>query len=390
MSAQPAPRLWTWPFIAICLAHFALSFAFHASMPVFPLLLRDRFDLAGAALGVVVAMYTTSAIMTRPPTGFLLDRFGRRIVYLPAYGAFALVYFLYPLAVGPASVGLIRFLHGALWGVTMGAAATAAVDLLPDQRRGEGIGYFGLGMILSMAAGPAAGMALVEARGFDFLFRASAALTLAGFALACFLPFPAVPRRNQRFSPGRLLEKTSLPASLATLIFCVPYGAVMNFTSLFARSVPGAFAGTFFLFLALGTGITRFFAGRAFDAKGPGLIMHGAYVLLFAGCVLKALASGPVVFYAAALCLGMGYGIAVPVIQAMVNALVPPERRGAANATMMTAFDLGICVGLVIVSHIQSTFGWTATYALLAGCVAASWLYFVRRAAPLFAQAPKF
>lgn len=385
MTTQQKPRLWTRPFIQICMAHFALSFAFYASMPVFPLLLQDRFNLAGVALGVIVAAYTASAIMTRPPTGFLLDRFGRRIVYLPAYGLFALVYFLYSSATGPLSVGLARLLHGALWGVTMGAAATAAVDLLPEERRGEGIGYFGLGMILSMAAGPSVGITVAETYGFDALFSASAVLTLGGFALACTLPFPAIPKRAQRFSLLTLLERTSLPASFAVVIFCIPYGAIMNYTSLFARSIPGAFAGTFFFCLAVGTALTRLFSGRVFDKSGPGAVMHLAYLLLILGCVLNVAAVSPVFFYAGGFSLGLGYGIAVPVIQAMVNSLIPPERRGAANATMMTAFDLGICIGLVFLSHFQAGFGWPATYALLAGCMACSWLVFMRLALPAYA-----
>lgn len=384
MAVKDKPRLWTRPFILICLAHFALSFAFHASMPVFPLLLQDRFDLAGAALGLVVATYTASAIMTRPPTGFLLDRFGRGIVYLPAYALFAVVYFLYPLAGGPVSVGLARFVHGALWGVTVGAAATVAVDLLPEARRGEGIGYFGLGMILSMAAGPSAGIWLAGTHGFDFLFRASAVLTLLGFVIACLVPFPDVPKRLQPFSPLGLFERTSLPTSLAVVIFCIPYGAIMNYSSLFARAIPGAFAGTFFLCLALGTGLTRLFAGRIFDRSGPGPVMRIAYLLLILGCLCNVTASRPALFYAAGLCLGMGYGIAVPVIQAMVNSLVPPQRRGAANATMMTAFDLGICIGLITLSRFQASFGWSATHGLLCACMVLSWLVFARVAMPAY------
>ena len=353
-------------------------------MPVFPLFLQDRFNLAGMALGIIVAAYTASAIMTRPPTGFLLDRFGRKIIYLPAYGVFALVYFFYPMTVGPVSVGLVRLFHGALWGVAMGAAATAAVDLLPEQRRGEGIGYFGLGMILSMAAGPTAGISLAEAYGFDFLFHASAFLTLGGFLLACFLPFPTIPKRMQPFSPLALLEPTSIPTSLAVVIFCIPYGAIMNYTSLFARTIPGALAGIFFLCLAVGTALTRLFAGRIFDKAGPGPIMNAAYALLLLGCALNVVAVKPIFFYAAGLCLGMGYGIAVPVIQAMVNALVPPERRGAANATMMTAFDLGICIGLVFLSSFQVIFGWPTTFVLLVGCMVCSWWVFNHRAMPAY------
>ena len=52
----------------------------------------------------------------------------------------------------------------------------------------------------------------------------------------------------------------------------------------------------------------------------------------------------------------------------MVNALAGPERRGAANATFMTAFDLGICIGIVLIGHVQKEFGWGASHGIEIGC----------------------
>ena len=376
-----ADRLWTRDFTLIWIAHFLMSLAFHATMPVFPMLLQDRFGLAGIMLGVAAASYTLSAILLRPPSGYWLDRFGRRNVYLPAYGCFALIYLLYPLATGTGSIILVRFLHGAVWGAVMGSANTTAVDLLPAKRRGEGIGYFGLSMICSMAAGPGIGLFIVEQYSFDVLFQGACLLTLVGFLLACFLRFPAIPKNSRSFTLAALFERTSLPASLAVVLFCIPFGAVNNYSALFSRSIPGASSGVFFLFLACGTGVTRLFSGQIFDRGGPARIMRYAYALLLVGCSLM-IASGllPVwgatCFSAAGLCIGMGFGIAVPVIQAMINALVPPERRGAANSTMMTAFDLGICCGLMATSHIYAQAGLAVTYMVLSACICLSALVF--------------
>ena len=384
-------RLWTRDFILIWAVHFILSLAFHATMPAFPLLLQDRFGLSGLAMGAAAASYTLSAIMTRPPSGYCLDRFGRRVLYIPSYCLFALVYCLYPLATDAVSVTLIRFSHGAVWGTVMGAANTAAVDLLPSGRQGEGIGYFGLAMILSMAAGPGIGLWALETFGFDVLFNGAALLTLAGFAFALRLRFPVIPRSRQALSLASVFERTSLPASLAVLIFCIPYGAVNNYSGLFARSIPGASTGVFFLLLAVGTGVTRLFSGYVFDRGGPGLIMRYAYAILLAGCLLMVLAGlspgfGAYCFNAAGLFIGLGYGIAVPVVQAMINALVPAERRGAANSTMMTAFDFGICLGLLTTSSLHWQAGVSGTYAALAGCICVSALIFFLAVLPRYSR----
>lgn len=56
----------------------------------------------------------------------------------------------------------------------------------------------------------------------------------------------------------------------------------------------------------------------------------------------------PAGFFLAAALLGIGFGLVVPAGQAMVINQVPPHRRGAANATLMTAFDLGIGLRAVL------------------------------------------
>ena len=53
----------------------------------------------------------------------------------------------------PAVFGL-RFLHGAIFGVTSTAAAAVAALVLPLSRKGEGIGYFALSTNLAMVVGP--------------------------------------------------------------------------------------------------------------------------------------------------------------------------------------------------------------------------------------------
>ena len=368
--------LWTLSFTLIFVAHLMMTVGFYATMPVYSLFLEDRFHLEGLVLGVAVACYTATAILARLPAGYCLDKYGRRRIYLGSYLGFGLVYFLYPLAGDVVTVSLARVLHGALWGVTMGAATTAVVDVLPPLRRGEGIGYFGLAMILGMSGGPALGTIVAETFGYNPLFVGVGILTLAGFGVLTLVRFPDVPRTVRPFSPDALLEKSSLPASLATLVFCIPYGVIMNYTGTIARGIPGASAGAFFLMLALGTALSRLRAGAVFDRSGPGGVMVPGYLFLISGYAVLSCAGGAVPFMLGALLLGLGYGTAVPVMQALVNAIVPPERRGAANATFMTAFDLGICIGLLSMSHIAVRYGWSATYAVLAGCGLVSALIF--------------
>ena len=375
LSQSPAP-IWTKDFLLFCFANLLNSIAFYCSMPVFPLLVSDSFGLTGIALGLVVGMYTISAILTRPPTGYALDTIGRRPVLFVGALFFSSMYFFYPHASSAIMIALIRFCHGALWGVTMGSINTAIIDILPASRRGEGIGYFGLTMIFGMALGPALGAFVQEHYGFTILFNLAGIITCLGFACVLFVKFPHIPKRNHPLSLSVLFEKTSFPISLTIFFMTVPYGTIMNFTASYARTIPEAQLPHFFLALAVGTAVARFMAGRIFDRSGPSRIMHGCFASLAAALIMLALSPTATLFPLAGFIYGIGFGIGVPVCQAMINALVPAQRRGSANATFMTAFDCGIFIGLLLTSALQEQFGWGGAYVSLAGAILISGLVF--------------
>lgn len=370
--------IWTKNFLLICLANLLNSVGFYASMPVFPLLVQDSYGTTGLALGFIVGTYTVSAILTRPPAGYALDRFGRQKILYAGAIFFCCMYFLYPHAPSVSGLTLIRFLHGALWGVTMNAINTVVIDLLPAQRRGEGIGYFGLTMICGMALGPAIGTHVQDVYGFTMLFYLSGCITCLGFACIMFVRIPVVPLRHQPLRLDVLFEKTSLPISLTVLFMCIPYGTIMNFISIFARTIPDAQVPHFFLALALGTAIARIAAGRVFDRSGPSRVMMVSYTCLFAALCLLGLLPHSSTLPVAGFIYGLGFGISLPIFQAMINTLVPPHKRGAANATFMTSFDLGIFLGLLITSTLQTHLGWPGTYLSLAGSILISAFIFIQ------------
>ncbi len=333
-------------------------------------------------MGLVVAAYTASAILTRPIIGYVVDRLGRKAVYIPSYFLFGVLFFFYPFAGAIVALAALRLTHGVLWGSMMGAANTLAVDLIPAQRRGEGIGMFGLTMNLGMALGPAIGVVIAESHGYDGLFFASGAMVMGGFILALLVKAPPVPLEKQPFAFRNLLEKTSLPVSLVTVVMCIPFGVMTNYMVMYATDELNVSAGPFFLLLAVGMGISRIMAGKTFDRQGPAVAMIRGFVVLIIAILLMLFTRHGLFFYASAFLLGLGYGITSPVCQAMVNILAPAERRGAANATFMTAFDLGICIGLVLIGYVQEHWGWGVSHVIELGCFVLAALLFWKHCLP--------
>lgn len=351
-------KLWTKDFTLLCVAQCALTLTFYATMPILPLFLEQDLGLTGLVMGLVTACYTITATLIRPFAGYIIDRMGRMTVLLPSYLGFALLFLCYPLVASVLFIAFLRLSHGLVWGTYMGAANTLAVDLVPPTRRGEGIGYFGLVMSLTMALGPALGVGLSEHMGYDALFLISGVFLGIMFLLTLKIHAPKVELVRKPFAWSALLEKTSMPLSAVTVFLYFAYGPLVNYTTMYAVSEVHASAGLFFILLAAGMAMARVFAGRSYDKHGPVAVMVVSFLLLLVGYGLQALTRSPAGFYAAALVIGVGFGIVMPVSMAMINDLVGPERRGAANATLMTALDIGICLSIVVVGHFQAVMGW--------------------------------
>ena len=362
--------LWTKDFILICIAQLAVSTSFFATSTVLPIFLEAHLGVAGLLLGLTVACYTITSVLFRPFVGYLLDHWGRKSIYLPSYFLFGLLFFFYPFVGALAGMILLRLAHGIFWGASLASAGTVVVDLTPVSRRGEGLGFCGLTASVGMALGPALGVMVIENFGYKQLFVGCSVFLLVFFLFTLTLKIPKLEKSHRRLSIKTLVEKTSLPMAFVAMVIALPYGGMLTYTAKYVASGQvNASAGIFFVALALGMAVCRVLAGKRFDRSGPVLIMTYCFIFIVGGYLMLALTRSALPFYGAAFVLGLGYGIAFPVCSAMVNHLVGADRRGAANATFWTIFDIGICSGIILVGFTQEEFGWRATQIVEAATV---------------------
>ena len=65
----------------------------------------------------------------------------------------------------------------------------------------------------------------------------------------------------------------------------------------------------------------------------------------------------------AAVLYGVGFGSAQPALQAAMLTIVDPSKRGVANASFFTAFDLGIGLGAILLGVVSQMFGYRILFA---------------------------
>lgn len=89
------PRLFTPSYCCILAANFLLFFGFWMLVPLLPFYLKENFGVGESAIGAILACYTVSALMVRPFSGYLLDSFSRKPLYIIAYALFTSLFFGY-------------------------------------------------------------------------------------------------------------------------------------------------------------------------------------------------------------------------------------------------------------------------------------------------------
>jgi len=343
------PKLWTKDFIFVCLSSFFLFLAFHSMIPTLPIYM-ERFGGGASGAGLPLAALTIGAVLTRPITGWALDVYGRKAIFFGGLLLFLIPVFFYIWMIPAYFLIFMRFFQGMGWGIGNTASNTVASDIVPLRRMGEGMGIFTLTLTLPMAVSPAISLWVLDRYSFSLLFGITSLLTMLSIMFVFFIRFPR--QERQKIKPKfNLLEKSGIKPALVILMFTISYSSMLSFLPVYALSQNIESTGLFYTAFALATLMTRPLSGMFVDRKGE----KGFNLAITAGCIcicialiIVARASLISHLIAGGILYGIGFGMGQPTIHALCIRSAPPEKRGAANATYWTAYDVGIFLGSII------------------------------------------
>lgn len=365
-EALKTEPLWTRDFVMICLANLAIFLGFQVVMPTIPLYVA-QLGGSESIVGVVAGVFTISAVVTRPLAGWALDSYGRKPIFLLGLTVMAATTLAYDWVSAVGLLLVLRLIHGFGWGAGSTASGTIASDVVPKSRLGEGMGYFGLAATLSMAVAPAVGLYVIDRYDFTTLFYLSTGLTLIALAISSVIRTANVRQPSQEAKPKGLagiFEREAYRPSMVIFFVTITYGALVTFIALYAAQRGIANVGIFFTVYAVVLSVTRPVLGMVLDRKGYDVVVIPGLVLLAMGLVALGMAQNLTMFLVAAVLYGAGFGAVHPSMQAMTVRNVPLHRRGAANGTFFSAFDLGIGVGAVICGAVVEMVGYSYMYML--------------------------
>lgn len=361
--------LWTPQFILLLVSAIFMYISTFMLTPTLPFYVEDIGAGTLAAGGVIVAAYTLGSLLPRLLWGQLADRWLRQGVYLIGVALIAVLSPLFAVTVLlPVIIGL-RFLQGVGFSASSTSAAAMSVDLIPASRRAEGVGYYSLANTVGMAIGPGLGLTMLQDYGSNWLFGASVVAGSLSFGLGMFIRYEhlrrakkadatlpdassaspmGAPKPAPAKSGSRWIERTVLPVSLIFLFVVTPYGAIMAFVAAYGLAQGVTRIGLYFTVFAIALFVVRLVVGRVSDKHGVTVVFVPAMVAMTLGLLVLWWADSLTIFLISAVLVGLGFGVAMPVLQASAYTFAPAERRGAASATLFATADIAYGLGAMV------------------------------------------
>lgn len=402
-------RLFTRSYMFILAANFLLFLGFWLLIPVLPFYLKETYNCPEAMLGAILCCYTVSGLCVRPFSGFLMDKFPRKPIYILCYFICASIFLGYMTAGVLTWFIILRALHGiAFSSVTVGGN-TLCVDITPSSRRGEALGYYGLTNNTAMALGPMTGLFMHDHVSYEGIFITGMLFSIIGllcaFCVKARTPESIIARKLEKQQTGkdpvssqkklsldRFILLKGIPVSISLLMLSIPYGATTNFVAMYTREINlDVPSGFFFTLMAVGMGASRLVAGKKVDQGYITQCIHiGLYPVILAFFMLsmcrfiapESMNIAECTFFAVPLLLGIGFGIIFPAMNTLYINLAPNNQRATATSTYLTAWDVGIGIGIASSGVIAQHFTFYMVYLIGSILCTVSLIFFVIKVTP--------
>lgn len=398
------PKLWHNQFIIINLISLFSFFADYIMVTTVPLL---AINVGGdeSSAGSFMAIISFTALLVRPFIGGFMDLKSRKIVVILATLAFTAVALFYSLAGTIPVLLALAIIHGIGISAITTAAPTVLVDVSPPSRMEEGVGMFGIAMNLTAALGPLVALSLIATYQYKMTLRTAAVIALVAVALTVMLNYekkarrklasarqsaaapaannplanPAAPAalpRIPRLNIRTLFARSALKPALYQGLLAFGAAIIYTFIPLYGQSRGIDNIGLFFTVNAVMGLLASYFAGQLVIRFGIRKNFYPALALVLASFILLAFAKTlPLMLVGAAL-YGIGNGIGFAVINIIGMKLAPVHQRGAANATLYAAMDIGISSGSFILGLVAARYGFTAIFLIAAAMIVVNLLVF--------------
>ncbi|WP_319995865.1 MFS transporter [Trichococcus shcherbakoviae] len=369
-------KLWTKDFLLVnCITFLAMT-AITTQMGTLPLYVT-ALGGSKAVAGSIVGILGISALFFRLPIGILLDRYGRRLLLTIGLAILFLDFALLNVLQTLLMLFCLRLIQGIGNSIQATSAATMAADLIPKEQLSAGLGYFSIAQAVPGAIGPLLGLAVVEAYGFEALFRVALLLTSLAFLLSFFISAES-PRTlffgEKPKTKGGAAEALAIMEnrgvmfpSLIMFLICFANSGVIAFIAQCAIEKKISGAGYYFTVMTVVTVLIRFLFPQILKRVNQTFLICGSILSITAAFGLLAFADDLVHLLLAAVLYGIGFASLLPVMNTIVLQSISDQERGRAIAIFSAALDVAYGGGAMLWGIIASMYGFQIMYLFCGG-----------------------
>ncbi len=340
--------IYTSQFWLLCLSNFLFSASFQMMIPELP----DHLSQMGgqAYIGLIIALFTLTAGLSRPFSGKLTDSIGR--VPVMAFGSLVccVCALAYPFVHVVAGFLWLRLIHGMSTGTKPTATAAYIADITPADRRGEAAGMLGVFTATGMSVGPTLGSYLAQWFDINTMFYTSSAFALLSILILLSMKETLIDRKPfswRLLKIGRkdIFEPKVVSVFVVMLLVSFASGVTLTLAPALSQSLGMSNKGIFFTVYTIASLLIRLVASKSSDKYGRVPVLIVSCVVLAAGMFVLGFWQNANGFYLSAILFGISWGLNTPTLTAWAVDLSDQAHRGRGLATMYIALEAGIGIG---------------------------------------------
>ncbi|SHJ65843.1 MFS transporter [Parasporobacterium paucivorans] len=369
-------KLWSKDFTIITITTFFTSLTFYLLVTTLAVYAIKQFGASQGQAGLASGIFVIGAVFSRIIAGKYIEVIGRRNLLFTALILFLLASLSYFPADKLNLLLAVRFVHGAAFGAASTAMATAIMDIIPNERRGEGTGYYSLSVTLSSAIGPFLGLFISQHANFNIIFATCTVFSIISIVVILFAKIPEANLSKEQSESMKGLklkdffEIKAIPISIIALIMGTAYSGILSYINAYALDINlTSAASLFFVVYSATCLISRPLSGKLLDSRGDNSVMYPSLLFFVLGLILLSRASSGHVLLLSGIFIALGYGTAYTCTQAIAIKESPKHRVGLATSTFFIFLDTGVGVGPLLIGTFIPKVGFRGMYMALAAMV---------------------
>lgn len=340
----------------------------NAGFPIFVTQISKNPALGGA----MMTAFMVAAILTRPFVSAFLQKINiKKAIAITLCLIFACIYLSYSQTSIPFLL-FIRAIEGIGFGIMTTLLGTIVTFYIPSERIGEGIGYFSMASSLGGTLAPVLALFMIHSFSFKSMLLLAFAIIIS--ILGCSILIKRIRVDHQSNTQKSIIhyvfDKGAILPSFLVMFLCVTFGGVFNFIDGLGNETGlGAQISLFFVIFVILMITIRPLSGRIFDRKGHTVLILPASLLGIIGLLLLANTKNLTTLLAAAVFYSIGYAIIQPTLQAWAVSQVSPDKKGTANAMILTGMDLGMAIGSPTLGMIAGNTSYKSMFGYSSICI---------------------